>query len=184
MKMKNSLEGIVIKWAFQIDEVLKESSLSLFDKNSHPTPMAELKFWENRRKNVKNIYDQLRDPRVKKIGCILETINSVYFTTFSSTFKQIVTALHEADDITLWLKPLVSFVIKFLMSFSGLTQLNNFLISTASALRSNRARRVHRKRIENSSAVSCNLHDVGSIKVLWTQQPDDGSLSDDQQLDD
>lgn len=109
MKMKNSLEGIVIKWAFQIDEVLKESSLSLFDKNSHPTPMAELKFWESRRKNVKNIYDQLRDPRVKKIGCILETINSVYFTTFSSTFKQIVTALHEADDITLWLKPLVSF---------------------------------------------------------------------------
>lgn len=106
--MKNSLEGIVIKWAFQVDEVLKESSTSLFDKNNHPTPFAELTFWENRRKNVKNIYDQLRDPRVKKIGSILELINSVYFNTFTQTFKAIVTALHEADDITLWLKPLVS----------------------------------------------------------------------------
>jgi dynein heavy chain, axonemal len=107
MKMKNSLEGIVIKWAFQIDEVLKETSLSLFDKNNHPTPMAEIRFWENRRKNVMNLYDQLRDPRVKKIGSILELIHSVYFKTFSQTFKNVVTALHEANDITLWLKPLV-----------------------------------------------------------------------------
>jgi dynein heavy chain, axonemal len=106
--MKNSLEGIVIKWAFQVDEVLKENSSSLFDKNNHPTPMAELTFWENRRKNVKNIYDQLRDPRVKKVGSVLELINSVYFNTFTNTFKAIVTALHEANDITLWLKPLVS----------------------------------------------------------------------------
>lgn len=109
MKMKNSLEGIVIKWAFQIDEVLKETSLSLFEKNNHPTPFDELRFWDNRRKNVMNIYDQLRDPRVKKIGSILEQINSVYFNTFTTTFKNIVTALHEANDITLWLKPLVSF---------------------------------------------------------------------------
>jgi len=104
--MKNSLEGIVIKWAFQVDEVLKETSLTLFEKNAHPTPTAERKFWENRRKNVMNIYDQLKDPRVKKIGSILEQINSVYFTTFSTTFKNIVTALHEANDITLYLKPL------------------------------------------------------------------------------
>ena len=106
--MKNSLEGIVIKWASQVDEVMKETSLTLFDKNNHPTPRAELKFWENRRKNVMNIYEQLRDPRVKKIGSILELINSVYFHTFTNTFKSIVTALHEANDITLYLKPLVS----------------------------------------------------------------------------
>ena len=109
MKMKNSLEGIVIKWAFQIDDVLKETSLSLFEKNNHPMPLAELAFWENRRKNVMNIYDQLRDIRVKKIGSILEQIDSVYYHTFSSTFKHIVTALHEANDITLWLKPLVCY---------------------------------------------------------------------------
>lgn len=113
MKMKNSLEGIVIKWASQVDEVMKESSMSLFEKNNNPTPMAELKFWDNRRKNIMNIYDQLRDPRVKKVGSILEIINSVYFNTFSNTFKSIVTALHEANDITLYLKPLVSCVFHF-----------------------------------------------------------------------
>jgi dynein heavy chain, axonemal len=105
--MKNSLEGIVIKWAFQIDEVMKETSMILFAKNNNPTPMAELRFWDNRRKNMMNIYDQLRDPRVKKIGSILELINSVYYNTFSTTFKNVVTALHEANDVTLWLKPLV-----------------------------------------------------------------------------
>lgn len=107
MKMKNSLEGIVIKWACQVDEVLKESSLSLFEKNNHPTPMAEVNFWMNRRKNVMNIYNQLIDPRVKKVGSILELIDSVYFSTFSSTFKNVVTALHEANDISLYLLPLV-----------------------------------------------------------------------------
>lgn len=109
MKMKHSLEGIVIKWAHQIDEALKKTSLSLFDNNNHPTPFDELRFWDIRRKNLMNIYDQLRDPRVEKIGSILELINSVYFNTFSSTFKNVVTALHEANDVTLWLKPLVSF---------------------------------------------------------------------------
>ena len=102
------MEGIVIKWHSAIDNVLKDSSTKLFDRNMHPTPMQEIKFWEARRKNISNIYDQLTDPRVKAIGSILEKIDSVYTATFSGTFKNIVTALHEADDITLWLKPLQS----------------------------------------------------------------------------
>lgn len=114
--MKNALEGITIKWTSQIDLVLKESSVSLFDNKNHPTPLAELKFWERRRANIKNIYEQLTDDRVKKIGIILETINSVYSSTFSTTFKNLVTALHEVNDITLWLKPLVSEKKSFLIS--------------------------------------------------------------------
>lgn len=113
MRMKHSLEGIVIKWACQVDEVLKATSLSLFDKNNHPTPMAEVNFWATRRKNVLFIYNQLIDPRVKKVGSILELIDSVYFSTFSSTFKKVVTALHEANDISLYLFPLVRFRTSF-----------------------------------------------------------------------
>lgn len=175
--MKNSLEGIVIKWAFQVDEVLKETSLSLFEKNQHPTPMDELRFWDNRRKNVTNIYDQLRDPRVKKVGSILELINSVYFNTFSSTFKSIVTALHEANDITLWLKPLVSFEGAERISFLTFP-------STAKSLRANRPRRLHRQRGEDPTAVPCDLHDVGTLAVLRTEQPHVDSLPDDQQSHD
>lgn len=113
VKMKNSLEGIVIKWHAQIDKVLKDSSENFFKRNNHPTPLEEVKFWEKRRKNMTNIYDQLTDPRVKAIGSILETINSVYTATFSTTFKDVVTALHEADDITLWLKPLGVYFDRF-----------------------------------------------------------------------
>lgn len=106
IKIKNSLEGIVIKWHSAIDNVLKSSSATLFERNSHPMPMQEIKFWEARRANIKSIYDQLTDPRVKTIGNILELIDSVYTEAFGSTFKNIVTALHEADDITLWMTPL------------------------------------------------------------------------------
>ena len=109
--MKNSLEGIVIKWASQIDIVLKENSSALFEKNNHPTPSAEISFWKKRRHNLMNIYDQLKDPRVKRIGTILEEIDSVYFNSFRQTFKNVVTSLHEANDITLYLSPLVSVLI-------------------------------------------------------------------------
>ncbi|KAG5679915.1 hypothetical protein PVAND_009451 [Polypedilum vanderplanki] len=106
IKMKNSLEGIVIKWHAQIDNVLKDSSTNLFKRNSYPTPLEEVKFWEKRRSNISNIYEQLLEPRVKAIGSILEIIDSVYTATFLSTFKNVVSALHEADDVTLWMKPL------------------------------------------------------------------------------
>ncbi|XP_070509872.1 dynein beta chain, ciliary-like [Chironomus tepperi] len=106
IKVKNSLEGIVIKWHAQIDKILKDSSANLFNRYLNPTPMEEIKFWNKRRSNISNIYDQLTDPRVKSIGNILEMINSVYTASFFTTFKDVVTALHEADDVTLWLKPL------------------------------------------------------------------------------
>ena len=107
--MKNSLEGIVIKWASQIDLVLKQNSASLFDKNNHPTPNGEIQFWKARRKNLTKVYEQLKEPRVKRIGAILEEIDSVYFSSFRQTFKNVVNSLHEANDITLYLTPLVSF---------------------------------------------------------------------------
>jgi dynein heavy chain, axonemal len=105
--LKNSLERIVTKWAGLIDEVLKETSASLFEHDNHPTPLAELKFWNDRRKNVKNIYSQLLDPRVQTIGSILELIQSVYSRTFMDTVKSIVISLDEVNDITMYLNALV-----------------------------------------------------------------------------
>jgi hypothetical protein len=111
----------VIKWHAQIDKVLKDSSANLFKRNSHPTPLDEVKFWEKRRSNISNIYDQLIEPRVKTIGNILETIDSVYTATFLTTFKEVVTALHEADDVTLWFKPLVGYLLHYLFINKVLT---------------------------------------------------------------
>lgn len=104
--MKNSLEGIVIKWASQINDVLKENSNSIF-KDDHPVPSADIDFWNLRLKNLENIYNQLIDNRIKAIAKILEAIDSVYFAAFRTAFKNIVAALCEARDITLWINPLV-----------------------------------------------------------------------------
>lgn len=104
--MKNSLEGIVIKWASQINDVLKENSNIIF-KDNHPVPSAEIDFWNLRLKNLENIYNQLIDNRIKAVAKILEAINSVYFAAFRTSFKNIVGALCEARDITLYINPLV-----------------------------------------------------------------------------
>ena len=106
--MKNSLEGIVIKWAYQINDVLKEDSSTAFKDGAQPSPLEEIIFWDSRQSNLRNIYTQLLEPRVKQIGVILEGIDSVYYSSFKSTFQSVVQAVHEADDITLYLKPLVS----------------------------------------------------------------------------
>ncbi|XP_058061407.1 LOW QUALITY PROTEIN: dynein beta chain, ciliary-like [Anopheles bellator] len=106
LKMKNSLEGIVIKWACQINDVLKEDSSLAFKDGRHPTPAEEITFWEARQKNLRNIYSQLTEPKSRQIGIILEGIDSVYATSFKSTFRSVVQAVHEADDISLYLKPL------------------------------------------------------------------------------
>jgi dynein heavy chain len=38
MYLKSAIEGVVIKWATQIDEVLKENSSCAFVREANPTP--------------------------------------------------------------------------------------------------------------------------------------------------
>ncbi|PSN32950.1 Dynein beta chain [Blattella germanica] len=70
--LKSAIEGVIIKWATQIDEVLKEDSSCAFSREDSPTPRFEIDYWNGRLKNLECIYDQLRDPRVKKMASILE----------------------------------------------------------------------------------------------------------------
>lgn len=69
--LKAAIEGIIIKWAAQINDILKENSRVAFAENTDPTPLFELDFWRNRLKNLESIYDQMRDPRVKKMASYL-----------------------------------------------------------------------------------------------------------------
>ncbi|PSN39336.1 Dynein beta chain [Blattella germanica] len=105
--LKSAIEGVIIKWATQIDEVLKEDSSCAFSREDSPTPRFEIDYWNGRLKNLECIYDQLRDPRVKKMASILELTDSAYFPCFKSIFRNIVAAVTEARDITLYLKPLI-----------------------------------------------------------------------------
>ncbi|XP_043279274.1 dynein beta chain, ciliary-like [Venturia canescens] len=103
-RMKSNIEEIVIKWSTQINEVLSEDN-SRTD-NNHPTPNLEVDFWRQRLRNLESIYDQMQDPRVKRMISLLETTESPYLPSFTNLFKNVVAGVVEARDICLYLKPL------------------------------------------------------------------------------
>lgn len=113
VKLKSSIEATVVKWSSICTEVMKQSSRIAFAGGANPTPMREVEYWTARLKNLECIYDQLRDPRVKRMILFLESTESTYLPCFKTTFKGIVAAIIEARDINLYLKPLISHFIRF-----------------------------------------------------------------------
>ncbi|XP_060515880.1 dynein beta chain, ciliary [Cylas formicarius] len=101
--LKSSIEGVVMKWTTQINDVLINNSS---EKYSNAVPSMEIQFWNQRLKNLQYIYQQLRDPKVKSMATILEKTNSAYYACFRNLFKNVVVALAEAKDIYLHLTPL------------------------------------------------------------------------------
>lgn len=106
IKMRKSLEEIVMKWSDTIAEVINDNSDRIFTEMKNPMPSDEIAFWQGRLKNLENIFEQLRDPRIRTIALILERIDSVYFSAFRQTFQNVVENLAEARDVTLYLAPL------------------------------------------------------------------------------
>ncbi|XP_062717225.1 dynein beta chain, ciliary-like [Aedes albopictus] len=104
--LKSAIEGVVIKWATQVNDVMLESSANAFNGGQNPVPSAEINFWNNRLKNLTYIYEQLRHERIRSMALILEFTDSAYYPCFKTLFKNVVTALAEARDITLYLNPL------------------------------------------------------------------------------
>ncbi|XP_046391607.1 dynein beta chain, ciliary-like [Ischnura elegans] len=116
ISLKSSLEGSVIKWCSQINEILKEDSASAFDNGANPFPTKELSFWDSRVKNLECIYQQLIDPRVKKMASILEISDSTYYRSFRLLFQNVVAALIEARDISIYLNTLRDKISNFIDS--------------------------------------------------------------------
>nr|CAH7754609.1 unnamed protein product [Callosobruchus chinensis] len=111
--LKGNLENAVMKWSNLINDIIKQSSLITFAEGANPTPRNEIDFWNARNKNLESIYDQLGDPRVKKMGEYLELTRSTYSGTFKSLFKSVVAALVEARDICIYLKALLPNINRF-----------------------------------------------------------------------
>lgn len=90
-----------------------ETSANAFNNGQNPTPNSEINFWNNRLKNLTYIYEQLRHERIKSMAIILEHTDSAYFPCFKTMFKNVVTALAESRDITLYLSPLMKHFMQF-----------------------------------------------------------------------
>ncbi|XP_064623162.1 dynein beta chain, ciliary-like [Lineus longissimus] len=102
----HAIESVIIEWTHQIRDVLKRDSAQPLLEGLNPTPFVELDFWKAKASNLDCIYDQLRDPKVRKMAELLEKTNSSYFPSFKNIFRDVVEALTEAQDINVHLKPL------------------------------------------------------------------------------
>jgi dynein heavy chain len=84
MTLKNNIEAIIIKWAYQTDEILsKDSAEQISVANPFPGPMTEINFWEAKCMNLESLYDQMKAPTTQKMASILHlTDRSVQFDVF------------------------------------------------------------------------------------------------------
>ncbi|CAH1795230.1 unnamed protein product [Owenia fusiformis] len=102
----HAIESVIIDWTHQIRDVLKRDSAQPLLEGLNPSPFVELNFWKAKAQNLECIYDQLRDPKVRKMAELLERTQSSYFPSFKNIFRDVVAALAEAQDINMFLKPL------------------------------------------------------------------------------
>ncbi|KAM5271528.1 dynein axonemal heavy chain 11 [Ctenodactylus gundi] len=105
-RILHEIESVIIKWSYQVQEILEKDSIQPLLNGLHLTPEAELGFWVMRRENLLCIYDQLQAPIVLKMVKILETKQSSYFPTLKDIFMSVENALLEAQDVELHLRPL------------------------------------------------------------------------------
>nr|XP_032294976.1 dynein heavy chain 9, axonemal [Drosophila virilis] len=115
-KFRNLLEEMFINWTTQMHDIVMErsESIGLTACTTAPTkhihvvtlPAQEITFWTNRKLNLQNIYEQLRESMHKALAHILERIESVYYEPYAKAFRQLLTAWLEAQDVSLWLQPL------------------------------------------------------------------------------
>lgn len=94
--LKTNIEGVVIQWATQINNVLKEESSVAFKKTPFPLPTTDIEYWISRLKNLEGIYSQLRDPRVKKMATYLEMTDSVYLQCFRTMMTNLIAGTEES----------------------------------------------------------------------------------------
>ncbi|XP_034940720.1 dynein beta chain, ciliary [Chelonus insularis] len=130
--LKSAIEGVVIKWAYLVNDVVTQDSSVAFENGQNPTPYVELEYWSKRLTNLRYIFDQLREDRVRKMAIILEKTDSAYYPCFRTLFGNVVSALAEAKEISLYLTPLRRcFKAIEEIDFSEAKQISNLLIQEA-----------------------------------------------------
>uniref|UniRef100_A0A1I8NUQ9 Dynein heavy chain tail domain-containing protein n=1 Tax=Stomoxys calcitrans TaxID=35570 RepID=A0A1I8NUQ9_STOCA len=108
---------MVINWSSQVHDIINEKSectpCNTRSKGGSPRlvavsmPVQEVNFWINRQHNFENLYKQLSCNTHKSVGYILEEIDSPYYKPFTKMLKNVVCAWHEAQEVSLWLHPLL-----------------------------------------------------------------------------
>nr|XP_027809857.1 dynein heavy chain 9, axonemal [Marmota flaviventris] len=101
-----AIESAVIKWSHQVQVVLKRESSQPLLQGENPTPKVELEFWKRRYEDLEYIHNQLRTIQVRGMAGLLDKLHSSYLPAFKAMFRDVVSALKEAQDIHVHLLPL------------------------------------------------------------------------------
>uniref|UniRef100_A0A8C4MCH5 Dynein axonemal heavy chain 9 n=1 Tax=Equus asinus asinus TaxID=83772 RepID=A0A8C4MCH5_EQUAS len=96
-----ALESAVIQWSHRVQVVLKRESSQPLLQGENPTPKVELEFWRSRWARAPTLGSR----------CLTENQGlgeaaSSYFPAFQAMFRDVVSALTEAQDIHTHLMPL------------------------------------------------------------------------------
>ncbi|XP_039198067.1 dynein heavy chain 11, axonemal isoform X1 [Crotalus tigris] len=102
----HEIESMVIKWSYQIQDILEWNIAQPPFNQIYPDPQSELKFWKEKKDKLLCIYDQLKSPIIQNLIGILKVKKSSYYPTFQDIYKDVENALIETQDIELYLKPL------------------------------------------------------------------------------
>ncbi|XP_053322781.1 dynein axonemal heavy chain 11 [Spea bombifrons] len=102
----HTFESMIIKWSYQIRDIVERDSSQPLVQGHNPGPETELDFWKTRRENLTSIFEQLQSPAVQKMATILEEKESSYYPIFQNITKEVKEALCEAEDVDLHLKAL------------------------------------------------------------------------------
>ncbi|CAL8089314.1 unnamed protein product [Calicophoron daubneyi] len=104
-----AIETAVVDWSAQINDILKQQSGEPIKNGEFPLPTYEYEFWQQRMDCMHDIYDQLINPKVKKMAVILEANKSAYTNPFKEMFKRVVRAIVESETIVTFLTPLIEY---------------------------------------------------------------------------
>ena len=99
-----NMQTCIIDWAKQVKDIMEQDSSAGTLNGSHPTPQVEIKFWDERERNLWNIHTQLKQGEVRKMATVLEAINSTFYSTLYSIYCEVKENLEKSQDIISYLR--------------------------------------------------------------------------------
>jgi len=89
----HTLESAVTDWTKEVKKVIEndsERNLNMLEnKGIYPGPLSEIEFWKIKSSNLKNLYEQLNDPKLTQVITILRKSESSYVSGFDKMLIQL-----------------------------------------------------------------------------------------------
>lgn len=100
--IRNAIEGAVIKWSFQLDDLFTHDRSARFNMTT-ATPFDEIAYWRTRRVLLEQVQRQLFTGPLKEIGDVLLFINSVYSDAYKKILETTRNELEQTRDVVIYL---------------------------------------------------------------------------------